>query len=218
MRAMIMAAGRGKRLRPITDTLPKPLVTVNEKPLIVYHLEALKAIGITDIVINLGYLGDRIQAALGNGQSFGVNIEYSVEDTLLEVGGGVAKALPLLGQAPFILLNADIWTDYPLQLLLTQSVKLAHIVLVPNPEHNSQGDYGLMEGRVVSSSLGHTTYTYSGIGVYHPVLFENVSGVYPLTVLFEKAQALKAITGEVYRGRWSDVGTIERLQTLRESF
>lgn len=218
MRAMIMAAGRGKRLRPITDTLPKPLVTVNEKPLIVYHLEALKAIGVTDIVINLGYLGDRIQAALGNGQSFGVNIEYSIEDTLLEVGGGVAKALPLLGQAPFMLLNSDIWTDYPLKSLLTQSVKLAHIVLVPNPEHNPQGDYGLIEGRVVSSSLEHPSYTYSGIGLYHPGLFEHVSGVYPLTLLFEKAQALKAITGEVYQGRWSDVGTIDRLQTLRESF
>lgn len=215
MRAMIMAAGRGQRLRPITDTLPKPLVMVNEKPLIVHHLEALQSIGITDIVINLGYLGDKIRSTLGKGQSFGVNIAYSIETTLLEVGGGVAHALPLLGEEPFLLINGDIWTDYPFRKLLNYPVKLAHIVLVPNPEHNLKGDYGLMEDRVLKRGDSLTTYTYTGIGVFDPILFRGIQGVYPLPTLLEKAQAEAALTGELYRGRWSDVGTIARLQTLR---
>ena len=215
MRAMIMAAGRGQRLRPITDTLPKPLVMVNEKPLIVHHLEALRSIGITDIVINLGYLGDKIRSTLGRGEAFGVNITYSIETTLLEVGGGVAHALPLLGEEPFLLVNGDIWTDYPFQRLLNYPVKLGHIVLVPNPDHNLKGDYGLIDHNVINREDSSTTYTYTGIGVFHPILFKEVEGVYPLTALLKKAQAEAALTGELYRGRWSDVGTIARLQTLR---
>ncbi|MFO1256862.1 MAG: nucleotidyltransferase family protein [Gammaproteobacteria bacterium] len=215
MRAMIMAAGRGQRLRPITDTLPKPLVMVNEKPLIVHHLEALQSIGITDIVINLGYLGDKIRSALGKGQAFGVNIAYSIETTLLEVGGGVAHALPLLGEEPFLLINGDIWTDYPLRNLLNYPVKLAHIVLVPNPDHNLKGDYGLIEDNVINREASLTTYTYTGIGVFRPNLFKGIEGIYPLTTLLEKAQAQAGLTGELFRGRWSDVGTIARLQTLR---
>lgn len=216
MRAMIMSAGRGKRLRPITDTLPKPLVTVGEKPLIVHHIEALRNVGVQDIVINLGHLGGKIRAVLGHGQALGVNIAYTNEPELLEVGGGIANALPLLGEAPFIIVNGDIWTDYDYQLLLTRSVKLGHIVLVPNPDHNQAGDYALMDEQVLLPQSQATTYTYAGIALYHPQLFIGVTGSHPMKPILDKAIQSFAMSGEIYRGRWSDVGTIARLQTLRK--
>lgn len=216
MKAIIMSAGRGKRLRPITDSLPKPMVTVGEKPLIQRHIEALKQAGISEIVINLGHLGSKIRNALGNGQQFGVNIAYTYETQLLEVGGGIANALPLLGSSPFIVVNGDIWTDYNFLSLKNRTIDLGHVVLVPNPQHHLNGDYGLIENEKMVLNNNIKTYTYSGIALYHPQLFENISGVQMMKPILDEAISRAKISGELYRGRWADIGTITRLQTLRQ--
>lgn len=220
MRAMILAAGRGERLRPITDTCPKPLVKVGGKPLIVYHLENLKKSGITDIVINLHYLGEKIESYLGNGSSFEVNIAYSKEPKVLEVGGGIHHALPLLGNAPFMIVNGDIWTDYDFGKLPQTLNGLAHLVLVNNPDHHPQGDFGLSEedGRLVSNSTSFS-YTYSGMSILSPALFKAASKdeTFRLAPLLHQAMRDKQLYGQVYAGKWTDVGTLERLQALEKT-
>ncbi len=219
MRAMILAAGRGNRLRPLTDTCPKPLIKVCGKQLIVYHLENLANAGFTDIVINVRHLGEKIQAFLGNGHSFGVNIEYSVETTELEVGGGICNALPLLGNEPFAIVNGDIWTDYPLATLKTKSKGLAFLVLVKNPIHNEKGDFAIIEGNRLIRHSTLPTYTYCGVSVLHPQLFqeETRGSSFRLAVCLDKAILQQALYGEIYQGEWTDVGTIERLQSLEHS-
>jgi len=217
MRAIILAAGRGERLRPLTDSCPKPLVTVKGKPLIVYHLERLKMAGITDIVINVSYLREKIQDYLGTGQTWGVNIAYSIELTCLEVGGGICNALPLLGQDPFWVVNSDVWTDYTFSTEMT-FLGLGHLILTENPAHHLQGDFVTMPtGHLARQTQGD--YTYTGISVLHPALFAgHVPGTaFRLSPLFDKAIIQRALYGVPYSGKWVDVGTWERLQNLEKT-
>lgn len=213
MRAMILAAGPGVRMRPLTEHTPKPLLPVNHKPLLVYHLEALARANITDIVINLGYLGHKIKAFLGNGHAFGVNIEYSHEDPVLETGGGIAKALPLLGEDPFIVVSGDIFTDFPFERLPQQLSALGHLVMVDNPPHHLRGDYALTNGKVHKTN--GPLLNFGGIGVYTPQLFTGCpTGGFPLVLLYKKAIQEQKLTGEYYKGIWYNIGTPEQLVFL----
>jgi MurNAc alpha-1-phosphate uridylyltransferase len=213
MQAMILAAGRGERMRPLTDHIPKPLLQAGGKPLIVHHLERLASAGIRDIVINHAHLGGQIEAALGDGSRWGVRIRYSPEGKALETGGGIFRALPLLGLNPFLVVNGDIWTDLDFSRLRIETDRLAHLVLVNNPPHHPGGDFALTDGRVLAE--GEPRYTFSGIGVYHPDLFrDHEPGAFPLAPLLREAMRRDLVSGELYRGRWSDVGTPGRLQAL----
>jgi MurNAc alpha-1-phosphate uridylyltransferase len=211
---MILAAGRGERMRPLTDTVPKPLLEVGGRPLVAYHLAALAAAGITDVVINHAHLGDRIERALGDGREHGVAIRYSAEpDGALETGGGIHRALPLLGDAPFVVVNGDVWCDFPLARLPEHPDGLAHLVLVDNPDHHPDGDFALVDGRV--RARDGAALTYSGIGVYDPALFTGCRpGRFPLAPLLDAAIARDRVGGERWDGRWVDVGTPERLRAL----
>jgi N-acetyl-alpha-D-muramate 1-phosphate uridylyltransferase len=213
---MVMAAGRGERLRPLTDTLPKPLAPVAGKPLIVYHLEALATAGIRDVVINLSWLGDRIKAALGDGHDYGVRIHYSEEGPVpLETAGGIFNALPLLGPEPFLVVNGDVWTDIDFGRLALDDAADALIVLVPNPAHNSRGDFALDGDAVIERDNAQQSYTYSGVGVYRPEFFSGCSaGRFPLLPLLKRAIAARRLRGQLHRGEWCDVGSIERLREL----
>lgn len=217
MRAMILAAGRGERLRPLTDEIPKALVEIGGKPLIEHHLEALAGAGFGEVVINLGHLGDRIPEALGNGGRWGIRIHYSDEQPEpLETGGGMLKALPLLGAGPFLAINGDIWTDYPYARLRAVKCDWAHLVLVPNPPHNPAGDFSL-QGAVVHRD-GPNKLTFSGIAVYHPRLFaEHEPGRFSVVHLQWDAMENHLVTGELYRGDWCDIGTPERLDYIRKA-
>ena len=215
MKAMILAAGRGERMRPLTDHTPKPLLPVAGKPLIVHHLEALRAAGFADLVINTGHLGERLPAALGDGRDWGVRIDYSPEPPeALETGGGIFRALPLLGSDSFLVLNGDVWTDYPFARLPATPAGLAHLVLVNNPPHHPRGDFVLgNDGRVGES--GESRVTFSGISVLRPELFADCApGRFPLGPLLRRAMAVGAVTGERYSGIWRDIGTPERLAEL----
>lgn len=212
MRAMILSAGRGERMRPLTLSIPKPLVTIKGKPLIVYHIERLVNAGIQDIVINLGYLGDRIQHALGTGENFGVRLHYSHEDPILNTGGGILQALALLGSEPFLVLSADLYTDFPLATLIHTPLDLMHLVLVDNPEFHQHGDYGLNQGQL---TLTGERLTFSGIGVLHPDLFKGYPPkAFPLSEPFQQAIQQGRATGEHYTGLWYNVGTMEVLEEL----
>ncbi len=214
-RAMVLAAGRGERMRPITDTLPKPLVEIAGKPLIVYHLEALARAGIHEVVINLSWLGERIRAALGDGAAQGVRIRYSEEGPVpLETGGGIAHALALLGPDPFLVVNSDIWTDLEFgELPALADDADALIVLAPNPPHHPQGDFGLVGDRVVESGTGRLTYT--GIGIYHPRLFAGcAAGRFPLLPLLRRAIDAQRLLGRRHPGEWFDIGSPKRLAWL----
>lgn len=214
MKAMILAAGRGERMRPLSDITPKPLLLINNKPLIAHHLIRLAQIGVNEIVINVSHLAEKIQQALGDGSEYGVKIQYSIEPTALETGGGIYQALPLLGNAPFMIINGDIWTDYPLQQLPKTLETLAHLVLVNNPGFKTHGDLGLQDGYV--TLVENPPYTYSGIAVFHPKLFNNChAGAFPLLQVFKPAIAAKQISGEYYPGVWIDVGTPERYAELQ---
>ena len=214
-RAMLLAAGRGERLRPITDTVPKPLVEVAGKPLIVYHLEALARAQVRDVVINLSWLGEKIRAALGDGARYGVRIAYSEEGPVpLETGGGIHRALPLLGSDPFLVVNSDVWTDVDFSGVLTLDRDAdARLLLAPNPPHHPRGDFGLSDDFVVESESDR--FTYTGIGVYRPELFAGcIAGKFPLLPLLERAIAARRLRGEVYRGEWLDIGSPDRLAWL----
>lgn len=224
MKAMILAAGRGERMRPLTDTAPKPLLPVGGKPLIQYHIEALAAAGVHDIVINLAWHGDLLRNALGNGARFGVRLVYSDEGSqALETGGGIFKALPLLGPAPFLVVSGDIWTDYPLAQLLTRldgpasADDVAHFVVVPNPEFHCRGDFGLRDGRMQADG---ERCTYANLGVFRPDFFAGCTGGrFALAPLMFEWIAKQRVSGELYQGRWHNVGTPTQLarldQTLR---
>jgi len=214
MKAMILAAGRGERMRPLTDATPKPLLTAAGRHLIEYHIDALVAAGITGIVINHAWLGAQIEASLGDGNRYGARIVYSPEgDQALETGGGIVNALPLLGSEPFVVINGDVYTEYPLSMLKRQPNALAHIVLIPNPPHNVKGDFSLSEGYV--SNTGSQMYTFSGISVYRPEFFAGCrNGIFPLAKLLRRAADAQQLTGEIYEGYWMDIGTPERLQQL----
>jgi MurNAc alpha-1-phosphate uridylyltransferase len=214
MKAMILAAGRGERMRPLTDAVPKPLLEAGGRSLIEYHLRALAQGGITEIVINHAHLGAQIEARLGDGSRYGVRIAYSPEGGRgLETGGGILHALPQLGTAPFIVVNADIWTYYPFARLPPQPAGLAHLVLVPNPAHHPAGDFTLVDGRIGNESM--MRHTFSGIGVYRPELFAACTpGSFPLAPLLRAAAARGEASGELYAGGWMDIGTPERLAEL----
>jgi MurNAc alpha-1-phosphate uridylyltransferase len=217
MRAMILAAGRGQRLRPLTDEVPKPLMLVGDKTVIEYHVEALASAGFREVVINQGHLGDQLPAALGDGSRWGLHFHWSDEQPeALETGGGIFKALPLLGKGPFLVVNGDIWTDYPFARLRAVKCDWAHLVMVPNPEHNPGGDFALQDGRLREE--GAARQTFSGIGVYHPRLFEGCSpGKFSVVPLLRTAMREHLVTGELFNGRWDDMGTAERLEALRRS-
>ncbi|MBE9562581.1 MAG: nucleotidyltransferase family protein [Proteobacteria bacterium] len=213
MRAMILAAGRGERMRPLTDTTPKPLLQVKGKCLIEYHIEHLVTAGFTEIIINHAHLGKQIEQTLGNGKLYGAELFYSPETTALETGGGIFQALPLLGDSHFLVVNGDIWCDYPFINLNHNITKLAHLVLVDNPAHNPQGDFHLNQQQV--QQTGESYLTFSGIGVYHPNLFNNCSaGKFSLVPLLTQAMQADQVTGEHYQGQWIDIGTPERLLML----
>jgi MurNAc alpha-1-phosphate uridylyltransferase len=214
MKAFILAAGRGERLRPLTDSTPKPLLKVGGQSLIEYHPHGLAKAGFHDVVINIAWLGEQIQAALGTGERYDLRITYSHEQRgALETAGGIIHALPLLGAAPFTVVNADIWTDYDFRRLPAEPDGLAHLVLVDNPPQHPAGDFALQDDRVLAS--GAHCLTYSGIGVYRPELFAGLpQGVRPLAPLLREAMARGEVSGEHYRGRWLDIGTAARLQAL----
>jgi MurNAc alpha-1-phosphate uridylyltransferase len=216
MKAMILAAGRGERMRPLTDTLPKPLIEVRGRPLIEWHLEQLAAAGIREVVINVSHLGEKIMDALGDGSRWGLALAWSREDQPLETAGGIATARATLGEDAFVLLNADVHCDYPLARLVSLRLGdlLGHIVLVPNPAFRPQGDFSLIAGKV--GNLDAPRYTYSGIGVMRPAMVDGVApgSKAPLAPLLRRAAAAGCLGGEVHTGLWSDVGTPERLADL----
>ncbi len=222
---MILAAGRGERMRPLTDATPKPLLQAGGKALLVWHIEALARAGFAELVINHAHLGRQIEAALGDGSGFGVRIRYSPEGEALETAGGITKALPLLGGAPFLVVNGDIFCDYDFSRLLPRmaamaedrDAPLAHLILVDNPAHHAAGDFALEGDRV--RAAGEPMLTFSGIGVYRPELFASVApgAKAKLGPLLHRAVAAGRVSGEHYRGRWVDVGTPERLRQLDQS-
>ncbi|MBK5508895.1 N-acetylmuramate alpha-1-phosphate uridylyltransferase MurU [Pseudomonas sp. TH15] len=221
MKAMILAAGKGERMRPLTLTTPKPLVRAGGVPLIEYHLRALAAAGFTEIVINHAWLGQQIEDYLGDGSRYGLSIQYSPEGEPLETGGGIFRALPLLGNEAFVVVNGDIWTDYDFNALRQPIAGLAHLVLADNPAHHPAGDFLLVDGQVRDGQPDAKTLTYSGIAVLHPDLFDGcTAGAFKLAPLFRTAMAAGKVSGERLNGHWVDVGTYERLaeaETLIEA-
>lgn len=213
MIAMILAAGRGERLRPITDRIPKALVEVRGVSLLERHLKAVKAAGVENVVINLGWLGEMITELVGSGSRYGLSVVYSPEgENILETGGGIQRALPLLGSEKFLVVNADVYTDMPLPGDLPEDSD-GHLILVPNPKHKEQGDFDLIDGRVANSE--NPSLTFSGIAVYRPEFFADCEpGRFPLAPMLRSAADSSRLTGTVYDGVWEDIGTPLRLQEL----
>ena len=215
MKAMILAAGRGERMRPLTDTLPKPLLEVGEKALIVWHIEKLAKAGFSEIVINLAHLGEKIVQVLGDGDAFGIKITYSDEreSGALESAGGIKKALSLLGDKPFLVVNGDVFCDYNFDSNFDLKNKLSHLILVQNPQHNQDGDFGLDATLVLNEA--NQKYTFSGIGYYNPKLFKTV-GTTPsaLAPLLRTEMDKQNISGELFAGVWHDIGTPQRLENI----
>jgi len=217
MKAMILAAGKGERMRPLTLHTPKPLVRAGGVPLIEYHLRALQEAGFHEVVINHAWLGQQIEDYLGDGERFGLRITHSPEGEPLETGGGIFRALPLLGDEPFMVVNGDIWTDYPFKRLRMPLAGLAHLVLIDNPAHHPEGDFSLIDGQVRDSLDAGTRLTYSGIAVLHPKLFADCQdGPFKLAPLLRAAMNQGQVTGEHFTGRWVDVGTHERLAEVEQ--
>lgn len=218
MKAMILAAGRGERLRPLTDSVPKPLIEIGGKPLIVGHLERLAEAGFDEVVINLGWLGERIPETLGDGARFGLKIHYTEEPPgALETAGGIRNALTLLGNDPFAVISADILTDFPLDELARRPLTgRAHLILVGNPPHHPAGDFALARGQVTTG--GDPKLTFSGIALFLPSLFADLRpGRRPLRPVLDAAIAAGEVTGEHFRGCWHDIGSPERLEAARRS-
>jgi N-acetyl-alpha-D-muramate 1-phosphate uridylyltransferase len=217
MNAMILAAGRGERMRPLTDILPKPLLEVDGKALIMWQIEKLAKNGFKKIIINIAHLGYKIPEALGDGSKWGVEICYSdeQEEGALESAGGIIKALPLLGYEPFLVVNGDVFCDYEFDAAFSLGDKLAHLILVPNPPHNPKGDFSLQNGIVNNERK----YTFSGIGYYSPKLFENQElQKSPLAPLLREAIDKEAVSGEVFKNMWHDIGTPKRLKEINELY
>ncbi len=230
MKAMILAAGRGNRMHPLTDHLPKPLLKINDKSLIEYHIENLVAAGINDLIINHAWLGHKIEEQLGNGSRYGASIYYSKEEQALETAGGIQKVLPLFDDQPFIVINGDIFTDYPISQLMTSSRYLspfseddsilAHLILVNNPPHNHEGDF-YCDGQRVYHKYDNDKntlqkYTFSGMACYHPDFFYDLkAGKQALAPLFHDTMEKQQVSGEVYSGHWCDIGTPQRLKEIQ---
>jgi MurNAc alpha-1-phosphate uridylyltransferase len=214
-RVMILAAGEGRRMRPLTDSLPKPLIEVDGKPLLAFHLERLVAAGFTDIVVNASYFSEQIEAFCGDGSRWGCHVKVVVEPKPLETAGGILNALPLLGDEPFALVNGDVFTHYPFEQLRRHDLKndLAHLVMIPNPTHHPEGDFQLSETRIVEAQTSRTTF--SGLSVMSPHLFAGLApGKLALRPVLDQAITLKRVSGELFSGLWSDVGTPDRLRNL----
>lgn len=219
MRAMILAAGRGARMRPLTDHTPKPLLKVGSKPLIVWHIERLKKAGFTDLVINHAYLGAQIESALGDGSQWDVSIQYSAEKKALETAGGIANAMSLLtgngrDNAPFLVVNGDVFTDIDFQMLTLENEDMLHLVMVPNPEQHPKGDFAVKQSRLLET--GETKLTFSGVGVYHPDLFTSIEKGQPyrLAPLIRECIRNNQAAATVHHGVWHDVGTPQRLKDI----
>lgn len=236
MKAMILAAGRGERMRPLTDTLPKPLLQVAGKSLIEYHIENLVKAGISELIINHAWLGEKIEAHLGDGARYGARIQYSREDQALETAGGIKHVLPFFADEPFLVVNGDVFTDYPFgqlihvaELLLASTAKnefMAHLVLVNNPAHKAKGDFYCI-GQHVFDQLEHDQletqatqrYTFSGIACYRPEFFHSMNnGKQALGPMLRAAMSSQQVSGEIYQGSWWDIGTPERLAELNRSY
>lgn len=222
MKAMILAAGLGQRMRPLTDHLPKPLLEVGGKPLLQYHLEALQIAGVKNVIINLAYLGEKIRAFVGDGSRFGLQVEYSVEPEPLETGGALLQALPLLGTEPFLLINGDVWSEFSLASLIHRKLspsQLGHLVLVPNPDFHPAGDFALADNGFLINDINTARYTFAGISLLSPEIirsYPDARDKFPLGEVLRYGINQKKLTGEVFAGRWSDVGTPERLLALQE--
>lgn len=218
MKAMILAAGRGERMRPLTDHTPKPLLEVKGKALIVWHIQMLASLGFKEIIINIAHLGHKIPKALGNGSKWDVTITYSDEqkEGALESAGGIIKALPLLGEETFLVVNGDVWCDYKFDASFDLKDKLAHLVLVPNPEHNPKGDFA-MQGSLICND-GDEKFTFSGIGYYSPKLFNGLKyGRKALAPILREAIKKEKISGSIHYGIWHDIGTPQRLELINLS-
>jgi len=216
MKAMLLAAGRGERLRPITDSMPKPLVRVGGRPLIAWHLTRLARAGVREVVINLSWLGEQLRAALGDGREFGVRIHWSEEGPVpLETGGGIRNALPLLAPGPFLVVSADIWTDIDFAHVHLPPEAQAHLVLIENPPHHPRGDFGLDGGWVVDRDSDRLTY--ANVGLYRPGFFDGFGpGRFPLLSALRRGIDARQVSGELHRGEWCDVGTPGRLAELEK--
>ncbi|MFQ2150703.1 N-acetylmuramate alpha-1-phosphate uridylyltransferase MurU [Aeromonas jandaei] len=215
MKAMILAAGRGERMRPLTDLLPKPLLAVGGKPLIVHHIEKLKAAGVTELVINHAWLGHKLVETLGDGSALGVTIHWSSEESALETAGGIIQALPLLGDEPFLVINGDTWLDLDYRSLVELSLgeNLAHLWLAPNPPQHPAGDFALQDGKVVDTPA----FTFSGVGLYRPAAFAGLpAGARKLAPLLREWMAQGLVGGCLLAGEWRDIGTVDRLRELDE--
>ena len=215
MKAMILCAGRGERMRPLTDTTPKPLLKVCDKTLVEWHIEKLLSCGFKEIIINIAHLGYKIPQNLGDGSRWGINITYSDEQEsgALESAGGIKKALHLLGDDTFLVVNGDLFCDYNFDVNFKLKDKLAHLILVPNPPHNKDGDFNLKDGIVTDEKR----YTFAGIGYYHPSFFNSVEiKKAPLAPLLRQKMKQKLISGELYDGMWHDIGTPQRLKEVNE--
>ncbi|ENO3941578.1 MULTISPECIES: N-acetylmuramate alpha-1-phosphate uridylyltransferase MurU [Aeromonas] len=213
MKAMILAAGRGERMRPLTDLLPKPLLAVGGKPLIVHHIEKLKSAGVTELVINHAWLGHKLVESLGDGSALGVTIHWSAEESALETAGGIVQALPLLGSEPFLVINGDTWLDLDYHTLVSQPLgdDLAHLWLVPNPPQHPAGDFALQGGRVMDTPA----FTFSGVGLYDPAAFAGLAGgARKLAPLLRDWMAQGLVGGSLLAGEWRDIGTVDRLREL----
>ncbi|WP_421328584.1 N-acetylmuramate alpha-1-phosphate uridylyltransferase MurU [Aeromonas veronii] len=213
MKAMILAAGRGERMRPLTDLLPKPLLAVGGKPLIVHHIEKLKEAGVTELVINHAWLGHKLVESLGDGCALGVTIHWSAEESALETAGGIVQALPLLGAEPFLVINGDTWLDLDYHTLVSQPLgdDLAHLWLVPNPPQHPAGDFALQGGRVMDTPA----FTFSGVGLYDPAAFAGLAGgARKLAPLLRDWMAQGRVGGSLLAGEWRDIGTVDRLREL----
>lgn len=222
MKAMILAAGLGQRMRPLTDHLPKPLLEVGGKPLLQYHLEALQIAGVKNVIINLAYLGEKIRAFVGDGSRFGLRVDYSVEPEPLETGGALLKALPLLGTEPFLLINGDVWSEFSLASLIQKKLssnQLGHLLLVPNPDFHPEGDFALRADGFLINDPSVARYTFAGISLLSPQIirsYPDARNKFPLGEVLRFSIDQKQLSGEVYAGPWSDVGTPERLRTLQQ--
>ncbi len=216
MRAMILAAGRGERMRPLTDHTPKPLLTVGGKPLIVWHLERLASAGFTEVIINHAHLGSQIESALGNGSQWGLNIQYSPEPTALETAGGIAQALPLLGDSPFVVVNGDTYTEFDFFTIqhALAAPSLAHLIMVDNPAQHTEGDFVYQNGQLLAT--GAPKLTFSGVGVYQPSLFANIERgqAAKLAPILRVAIEQHLVSASYYQGVWHDIGTPKRLADL----
>lgn len=214
MKAMILAAGRGERLRPMTDSLPKSLVEVRGESLLERHLANICAAGIADVVINLGWLGEQIEARIGSGAHFGLNVQYSREDDdILETGGGIHHALPLLGRDPFLVVNADIYTDMPVPEVSLENDEIGHLVLVRTPEYRDHGDFDLVNGKIDNGV--RPNFTFSGVAVYRPEFFAGCeAGRFSIVPMLREAADERRLAGSLYSGSWVDVGTPDRLRAI----